>query len=210
MGAVNPRRHLHAGLLCALMLFGVASSATAQERPTIQKRFAPKDNLLYVNATLMNHVRDDFYSSWGYGADLGFFISESFGVELRTVFLRTSLDDAAIDLKERIGLTPDARPQRFWGQVGLRYAPGYGKMLMWESFVMHFDPQFVVHGGIAQADGRTLPSFSVAMSLLAHFRWGIKLKVDLGMSIQGEDRDRGYVWTTGFVPVLGLGWGYNF
>lgn len=181
-----------------------------QERPTIQRRFAPKRSLLFANASIMTHVRDDFYSSWGYGADLGYFFNERFGMELRYLRLNTSLDDAAIDLKERIGLTPDARPQSQWINLGVRYAPGYGKLLMWESLVLHFDPQLVIHGGVALAEARVLPSFNVALSLLGHFRWGIKLKVDLGASIQGEKRERGWIWTTGFAPVLGLGWGYNF
>ena len=180
------------------------------DRPSIQRRFAPKDGLLYANASLMTHVRDDFYSSWGYGADLGYFMSESWGLELRYLRLRTSLDDAALDLKERIGLTPDARPQDTWVQVAVRYAPGYGKLLMWESMVLHFDPQLVVHGGVALAEARVLPSFTAALSLLGHFRWGLKLKVDLGLSVQGEKRERGWVWTTGFAPVLGLGWGTTF
>lgn len=182
----------------------------ALERPTIQRRFAPKDKLLFGNASIMKHVRDDFYSSWGYGADVGFFVAEQWGLELRYLKLNTSLDDSAVDLKERIGLTPDARPQGHWLQLGARYAPGYGKLLMWESLVLHFDPQIVVHGGVALAEARVLPSFNVALSLLGHFRWGLKLKVDLGASVQGEHRERGWIWTLGFAPVLGLGWGYNF
>lgn len=194
-------------MACCLLWAGAAH---AQERPTIQDRFADKDKLLYANASVMTHVRDDFYSSWGYGVDVGFFLTQTLGLELRMIKLNTQLDDTAIDLKQRIGITPDARPQRLWAQAGIRYAPGYGKMLMWETFVVHFDPQLVLHGGIAQADGRTIPSFNAALSLLAHFRWGIKLKVDLGASIQSEARDRGTVWTTGFVPLVGLGWGWQF
>lgn len=207
MGAVT-RTPWRALLVTCCILW--ASAAHAQNSPTIQKRYADKDKLLYANASVMTHVRDDFYSSWGYGADVGFFLTQTLGLELRFIKLNTTLDDAAIDLKQRIGITPDARPQRLWAQAGVRYAPGYGKMLMWESFVVHFDPQLVVHGGIAQADGRILPSFNVALSMLAHFRWGIKLKVDLGASIQSEARERGTVWTTGFVPLVGLGWGWQF
>lgn len=178
-------------------------------RATIQRRFAPKARLLYGTATLMTHVRDDFYDSWGYGVDVGYFYKETMGVELRAMQLRTSLDDAALDLKERIGLTPDARPQKAWLMAGMRYAPGYGKMLMWRRVVVHFDPQLVGHLGAARAEQRWIPTLDLSLSFLTHWRWGIKAKLDLGMSMQLERRDRGWVFSTGFAPVLGVGWGYN-
>ncbi len=180
------------------------------DRPTIQNRFAEKAKLLTVDAALMTHVRDDFYNSWGGGANLSYYVSERWGFELRALFLRTRLDQAAFDLKERIGFVPDARPQDRWYLLGARYSPGYGKFLMWKKFVVHFDPQLVLHAGVATAEDRYLPTSTVAFSLMTHWRWGIKAKVDLGMSIQGERRERGWVVSTGFVPVLGIGWGRNF
>lgn len=180
------------------------------ERATIQYRFASKQKLLMLQPTLMTHVRDDFYDSWGFGADVSYFLTERFGLELRALKLQTSLDNAAFDIKERFGLVPDARPQSSWLQLGARYAPGYGKFLMWKKFLVHFDPQFVLHLGVATADRRLLPSSTLAFSLLTHWRWGIKAKLDLGLSMQLEKRERGWVFTTGFAPVLGVGWGRNF
>ena len=54
------------------------------------------------------------------------------------------------------------------------------------------------------------PSADLSFSLLTHWRWGIKAKLDLGMTMQLEKRDRGWTFSTGFAPVLGVGWGYNF
>ena len=68
----------------------------------------------------------------------------------------------------------------------------------------------VVHGGVARAEARWLPTFEVAFSTMMHFRWGIKATLDLGASIQREQRERGQIWSVGFAPSLGLGWGYNF
>lgn len=207
-------------LLCSFMCIasadaagrGEAKSPTSmliKDRPTIQRRFAPKTHLFYGNAFLMAHVRDDFYDSWGLGADLGFFMSESWGAEFRLAKINTTLSEAVIDLKDRIGLVPDARPQDLWLKLGVRWAPAYGKMLIWDDVVIHFDPQLALHGGVAFAEKRILPSFLTSFSLLMHFKWNIKAKLDLGMSIQGEERDRGWVWTLGFVPTLGVGWGFN-
>lgn len=186
------------------------SARAGGDRPTIQNRFAPKKKLLYANALLMTHVRDDFYNTWGYGVDVGYFKSERWGFELRGARLETSLDPAARDLQLRLGLVPDARPQDWWLQAGARYSPGYGKMLMWRRFMMHFDPQFALHAGVAIAERRYIPTVTMAFSLMSHWRWGIKARVDLGMSVQGELRERGWVVTTGFAPFLGAGWGYNF
>lgn len=186
------------------------SQRAGGERPTIQYRFASKQKLLMVQPILMTHVRDDFYDSWGFGADVSYFLTERFGLELRALKLQTSLDNAAFDIKERFGLVPDARPQSGWLQLGMRYAPGYGKFLMWKRFLVHFDPQLVLHLGVATADKRYLPTSTLAMSFLTHWRWGIKAKLDLGLSMQFEKRERGWVFTTGFAPVLGIGWGRNF
>lgn len=180
------------------------------DRPTIQQRFAPKAKLLYSQGTFTTHVRDDFYDSLGGGLQLGFFPTERWGIEARAIFLRTRLDNAAIDLKERIGLVPDARPQDLWLMLGTRYSPGYGKLLMWRRFVVHFDPQLVLHAGVARAESRLIPTLDLAFGLMTHWRWGIKATLDLGMSLQTERRERGWVFTTGFAPVLGVGWGKNF
>jgi len=193
----------------AMSIPAAASAQEPEERPTIQDRFAPKDNLVYLQPLGMMHLRDDFYRSWGVGGELGFFLSESFAIDVRVVSLQTSLADAAIDLKERIGLTPDARPQDLWALGGVRWAPGYGKILMFGSFVQHLDPQLVLRGGVARAEARWLPTINPAFSTMLHFRWGINATIELGASIQREGRERGEIWTVGFAPSLGIGWGYN-
>ena len=221
MGGVRGRAMWGGGLLlllsqglCALALAQEAAAKPqgeleTAERPTVERRFAPKRRLLYGQVTGMTHLRDDFMNTWGVGGDLGYFPWEWLGLELRALGLTNALDDSAIDLKERLGLTPDAYAQNTWWLAGLRFAPGYGKMLMFNTFVIHFDPQIVLHGGFARAQDRWLPTFTTAFSLMTHWHFGIKATLDLGLSIQQEERDRGSVWTLGFAPVLGLGWGWN-
>ena len=180
------------------------------DRPTVQRRFAAKERLGWAMATATTHVRDDFYDTWGIGVDAGYFTSERWGFEGRFVYLFTQLDDAALDLRERIGLTPDARPQKWWAMAGGRWAPGYGKMLMGERFLIHFDPQLALHLGLARAENRWIPTAITALSLLGHWRYGLKAKLDLGVTMQLEKRARGWVFSTGFAPVVGIGWGRNF
>jgi outer membrane beta-barrel protein len=184
--------------------------SAAEARPTIQDRFAPKAGLVYGQVLGMLHVRDDYYDTWGVGGEVGYFFVESLGVDVRVVSIQSSLAAEAIDLKERIGLTPDARPQDLWVLAGVRWAPGYGKLLMFGRWVQHLDPQLVAHGGVARADTGWFPMAHVAFSTMLHFKWGIKANIDLGASFQWEDRARGRVFSAGFAPSLGVGWGTTF
>lgn len=193
------------------MLASVAPAfAQDDDRPTIQRRFASKDKSLYAHVTGATHIRNDFYTSYGAGADVGFYFSESLGLELRAMFLETNLSRAAVDVKERTGLTPDARPQSLLLVGGPRFSLGYGKILAFKKFVVHFDPQFTLLGGIARAERRIVPSVVTGLSLLLHFRWGLQAKLDLGTTIQAEKRDRGWVTSVGFLPTIGLGWNFSF
>jgi len=83
-------------------------------------------------------------------------------------------------------------------------------MLVGRKFGVHFDPQLVAHAGVARAEGRTIPSLTLAGGAQLHFKRDIKVKLDLGMSVQAERRERGWVVSTGFVPTVGVGWGYSF
>ena len=198
-----------APIIVALAVFlGGAPDAFAQqdERPTVQRRFASKTATVYAHVTGTTHIRNDFYDSFGGGGDIGWYPSESLGFEARALFLATSLSPAARDVQERTGLTPDARPQSMMFTAGPRWSFGYGKILAFRRFVVHFDPQLVLEGGVTRAERRLLPTALAGASLLVHFRWGIQAKLDLNASIQGENRDRGWVPSIGFLPVIGVGW----
>ena len=186
-----------------------ADGASSRPRPTVQRRFAEKQGTVYAHLLGTRHIRDDFYNSYGWGVDAGYYFGESLGVELRLVSLSTTLSDAALDLKGRVGLTPDARPQGLWAEAGVRYSIGYGKILVWDVFVVHFDPQITLHGGVATAEARILPTAHAALSLLTHYRWGLQAKLDLAVSLQWEERSRGTIFSMGFAPLLGLGWSFD-
>ena len=196
-------------VIAILGIFLFSATAIADERTTIQNRFALKNKSLYAHVTGTTHIRDDFYSTYGIGIDTGFYLSESFGFEIRGLLIDSSLSAPAKDLKERTGLTPDARPQTSILAGGIRWSIGYGKLLMWKKLVLHFDPQFFAHGGVAFAEKRVLPTVLYGLSLLNHFRWGIQLKVDLAGTFQMENRDKGWTPSFGFLPMIGIGWNFS-
>jgi len=191
------------------VLMALPALATGQDRATIQDRFAVKTQSVYGHGILTTHLRNDFYDSWGVGADVGFYFSESLGAELRGLYVATSLGEEAKGIQEKTGLTPDARPQQALIQAGVRWSLGYGKVQFLESWVVYFDPQLVLHGGVALAEVRVLPTLSTGLSFLTHWQWGIQAKLDLNLTWQSEQRDRGRVLSMGFMPILGVGWAWR-
>ncbi len=180
-----------------------------QPVPTVQHRFATKAGQPAFYLLGMTHARNDLYTTFGVALDTSYYFNESIGIELRLAVLRTRLSDAAKNLREQTGLTPDAWPQNYLTTAGLRYSFGYGKILMFDKFVVHFDPQLVFHAGTTFADGRVLPTSLFGPSLLMHFKHNIQLKIDLTTSFQLEKRNRGWVPSFGFAPFIGLGWSLN-
>lgn len=175
----------------------------------IQNRFATKAGQPAFYLLGMTHARNDLYSTFGVALDFSYYFNESIGIELRLAALRSRLSDAAENLRDQTGLTPDAWPQNYLTTAGLRYSFGYGKILMFDKFVVHFDPQLVFHAGTTFADGRVLPTALFGPSLLTHFKHNIQLKIDLTASFQLEKRARGVVSSFGFAPFIGIGWSLN-
>ncbi len=196
--------------MLAVMGAGPEVAGAQEERPTIQDRFGTKAETLYLQGTMTTQVRNDYYDSIGVGVDAGWYASETIGLEARWAYLFSALGPAAAEVKNETGLTPDARPQDMLATVGLRYSVGYGKMLLGRDSVVHFDPQIAVHGGVALAERRVLPTGTVSLSLLTHYQYGLQATFDLGVAIQAEHRQRGWVPSVGFMPTLGIGWGGDF
>ena len=177
-----------------------------RRRATLQERFSPKENRFFAHLAGTAIVRDDFYQSVGYGLDVGYFFNETWGVELRAQDLRSRLAHAGEQMRDEYGYVPDMRAPQAMFTGGGRLSWGYGKVLTPGPFVVHFDPQLTLHGGITLAEERIVPTATTGLSFFAHFQYGIQVKLDLQMSLHFENRDRGIVPATGFAPVLGIGW----
>ncbi|MFW5966811.1 MAG: hypothetical protein ACOCV2_04790 [Persicimonas sp.] len=199
---------IRAAIVAFALLVGCASTAAADEsdRPTVQERFASKAERAHLHLSTSAPVRDDFYRSLGFGLDFGYHFNETIGAELRWIWLRNWEVAAAEQIREDTGYVPDARPQQMFLLTNGRLSVGYGKVLLRDSFVVHFDPQLVAGGGVAVAEGhRVLPTVTTGISVLTHFNHSIQAKLDLQMAVQAEDRNRGWVVSTTFLPTVGVG-----
>lgn len=200
----------HLAVACALVVVLLSPAAFAEDdeptRGTLQERFAPKEGRFFFHLAGTAIIRDDFYHSPGYGLDAGYHFNEVLGAELRVHNLHSSLAHAGEQLRDEYSFVPDLRAPDAAFLAGVRASWGYGKVLTLGRFVVHFDPQFLFHGGITLAEERIVPTVETGIGFLTHWQHGIQVKLDLQMSVHFERRNRGIVAATGFVPVLAVGW----
>lgn len=225
--SIVQRKRLNFSLLL-LMLLGILLSAPLQaqpgktttpnspaiilpilERPTVQERFAPRIQSLNLWAGGIAHIRDDYYTSYGAKGDVSYFFNDTLGITLGVRHLWTSLSDEAIILRDRYGLTPDARPQSWNYGIGMLFGMGYAKALFANS-ITHIDPILGVHFGMTSADERWLPTLEFSALPTVLLAYGLKVRFELVTTVQFEQRERGTVITTGFLPSITLGWGGTF
>lgn len=192
--------------LAILTVPATTAAGEADDRATLQERYASTDGHFYVHATGDTMVRDDFYRTFGLGVDAGYFFGEDWAVELRGHHHFTSLSHTGRQMADDHQLVPDMRAPERTVAIGGRLSWGYGKILALRDSVVHFDPQFIAHGGITRAEERIVPMVSGGIGVLTHWRWGIQAKLDLQFTFHFERRDRGPVVATGFAPLLGVGW----
>ena len=205
------RHHIYGAMVAAalLVVVGLPAPVAAEDddqRDTLQERYASTDGRMFAHLTTSTIVRDDFYRSFGVGFDGGYFPSEDWGLELRLRQHFTSLSHTGQQMFEDHEMVPDMRAPDTTLEAGGRLSWGYGKVLTLGDFVVHFDPQLLAHGGLTLAEERIVPKISGGIGFLTHWRWGIQAKLDLQISVHFEQRDRGVVPATGFVPLLGVGW----
>lgn len=220
-GGSRPARPLASlGRAVPLLVCLVASSAWADRepeveaseprpRPTVQRRYAQKEADLYLHAGGTAHVRDDFYDVWGGTLHLGFYFMEPLAIELGVAWLASTLNEAAVQIRQESGRVPDARPQQWLLQAGVRFSLGYAKALLLSRFLSHFDPQVFLFVGIAQAQNRWVPTLNGGFGLLVHLPLGIQIQADLGLASQIEERTRGWVPGFGLMPRLSVGWAFD-
>lgn len=176
------------------------------ERPRVQNRFQPRIHRLSAYVSAGGHIRDDYYDSLGGGVGLEYFLSDRWGVGLNYQRLSTTLSDEAETLRDGYGLVPDARPQDSQITISGLWGLGYGKMLVLDEIV-HFDPIVSMHMGVSYAEARTLPTLKINFAPTFLLKHSLSVRLDLGLTAQMESRTRGWVLTTGFMPMISVGWG---
>ncbi|MFM6927113.1 MAG: outer membrane beta-barrel domain-containing protein [Bdellovibrio sp.] len=122
---------------------GLTGLAPFKEISIIQKRFMPKTGRfeLFGGGTVVTN--DPFFNTIGGVVKLGYFLSETWGVELNYFGLTTSERDATKELQDIQNVATEslAYPKSYMG-VDVMWAPIYGKMTWFNDRIIPFDLYF--------------------------------------------------------------------
>ncbi len=133
---------------------GLANLAPFQEISIIQKRFMPKTGRfeLFGGGTIVTN--DPFFNTMGGVLKFGYFLNESWGVELNYFGLTTSQRESTRELETNNGVTTEslAYPKSYMG-ADLMWSPIYGKMTWFNNRIIPFDLYF--SGGYGMTETST-------------------------------------------------------
>jgi hypothetical protein len=172
----------------------------------VQNRYAHNASTTQLFGGVDYLERGDFYLSPGLRVGGTYFLAESMGVELQVSRFFSSLNHAAQQVEHDYGLLPDARRPTWLMVGGLRYAFGFGKMMLGGvDHVVHFQPQALAQIGLHVHDGSLGPSGLAGLGLMVHVTpvWFVRL--DGAMTVELESRLTGTATVLGFLPSLVAG-----
>lgn len=128
---------------------GLGTLAPFQEVSVIQKRFMPKTGRfqLFGGATVLTN--NPFFNTIGGVAKAGYFLNETWGVELNYFGLTTSERQTTEELRDIQGVKTEnlVYPKSYFG-ADIMYVPIYGKMTWFNENIIPFDLYFSAGYGI--------------------------------------------------------------
>jgi len=169
----------------------------------IQNRFARNASSLHIFGGLDYLERRDFYVSPGVRLGATYYVTERLGVEVQGTRFFSQLSDAAEQVQRKYGVLPDSRAPGWLLVGGLRYAFGYGKMMMAAiDHPVHFQPQALLQAGMHLHEGSLGPSMLTGVGLLVHVTTRVFVRLDGAVTLEIEERAGGPTTLVGFLPSL--------
>jgi hypothetical protein len=172
----------------------------------VQNRFARNASTAQLFGGVDYLERRDFYVSPGIRLGGTYFTGESLGVEVQVSHFFSRLNQAAQQVQHAYGVLPDSRAPTWLCVGGIRYAIGYGKMMIaGVDRAIHFQPQALMQVGFHVHDDSVGPSGMAGLGLLVHVtpRWFVRL--DGAATLEIESRATGSATVLGFLPSLVMG-----
>jgi hypothetical protein len=179
-------------------------------RPTaelrVQNRYAYNASAIHLFGGVDYLERRDFYISPGIRLGATYYLRESLGIEVQASRYFSTLNQAALQVEHQYGVLPDSRAPGWLCVAGLRYAFGYGKMVLGGvNRAIHFQPQALLQGGL-HVEGSTVgPSGIAGFGLLVHATRHAFVRLDGAMTVEREARVTGSTTVVGFLPSLVVG-----
>lgn len=151
-----------------------------REVSVIQKKYLPKTERFQLYGGLGMTTNSPWFLNLGAKINLAYHFTESFGLELSSVFLTNSEREVAKEIRENNGVQPE-KFVNTKGYVGLdlMWVPIYGKLSMLNNSIIPFDMYFTVGGGTSNTNSQegSVPTIHVgtgqifAITKSMAFRW---------------------------------------
>jgi hypothetical protein len=202
---------MRAGAIALVVLAAARAAAAEDLRPDvrIQRRFVEQKHRFALYAGFAYLGRGDFYRSPGVEAALSFYPIERLAIDLRGAWFFTYPSDELREVTSRTGFLPDSRPSKASVLIGARYSLGYAKLRVTSKWVLHFEPQLFLYGGIhvtsgAQSPTAVAPMGEIGLGFLLYATSHIQVRLDAGLTVGGEQRTS-YVVVVGGYPTVSAG-----
>jgi outer membrane beta-barrel protein len=122
---------------------GLGKLAPFKDISVIQKRYLPKTNRFQLFGGLTTVTNDPFFATTGAVVKLGYFLTETWGLELNYFALTTSERQSTSELRSINGVTTQnlIYPKSYLG-LDVMYVPIYGKISWFNEKIVPFDLYF--------------------------------------------------------------------
>jgi hypothetical protein len=194
------------GLLLALLAADPAPPTPGVEGTPVrvERRLLLKEMHGFVSLGPTWLARGDYYNNPGLLLSGSWYPAEMGGVEVRLALFMSSLNASATEIFRRTGLVPESHRPLSLLTGGWRQGLGYGKVLVGNGLVVHFDVQAAAHLGITFTDHGVSPSLMVGPGLLMRLSPRIHAQLDVPLALTLEQRVRSLL-TLGTLPTLSVG-----
>ncbi len=198
---------MRAAPLMLLALFG--GTARAEEAPIVtqrvDRRFVQKTGRAELSLGLGYLARGDFYQNVGLEGTFGYWLDESLALEAQAALYHAGDTDATDQVRRDLGFVPNAHREQSSVTVGGRWSIAYGKALVGQETVVHFDPQVFGHVGLHSAEDAIGPMADFGLALGARPQRWLELRLDVAIVLQAEERRDGWAPLLGFKPLVSVG-----
>ena len=158
--------------------------APFREVSIIQKKFLPKTERFQLFAAGGTTTNSPWFLNLGLKVNLGYYFTESIGVELSGIFLSNSEREVAKEIRENNQLQPEKfiNTKNYYG-IDFVWAPIYGKLTMLNNRIIPFDMYFSAGGGTSSTNSLegNVPTIHIGMGQIfaisksMAFRWDYSL-----------------------------------
>lgn len=156
------------------------------EISVIQRKFMPKSERLqvYLGAGLTTNT--PWFTNYGAKLNLAYNFTESFGLEISTLFLTSSPRDVAKEIQEQHDVQADQfiYTKGYYG-LDLVWSPIYGKIAYDSSNIINYEMYFSVGGGQSSTNSveKNVPTAHIGVGQIFSLSKSMAFRWDYGVNI---------------------------